>query len=84
MAESTAGQIFTDEDVRRVLEEERGEGGSQGGWSLANQSENVEVYRKSEEGVSVHLLKASADHKWYILFVCVCVLCCAVCARIID
>ena len=51
------GSIFTDEDVRRVLAEERGEG-EQGGWSLANQSDNVEVWRKAEEGVSIHLLKA--------------------------
>ena len=59
MADSdAAGPIFTDEDVRRVLAEERGDG-EQGGWSLANQSDNVEVWRKAEEGVPVHLLKAS-------------------------
>ena len=51
------GSIFTDEDVRRVLAEERGDG-EQRGWSLANQSDNVEVWRKAEEGVSIHLLKA--------------------------
>ena len=58
MADRDAAEpIFTDEDVRRVLAEERGEG-EQGGWSLANQSDNVEVWRKAEEGVSIHLLKA--------------------------
>ena len=59
MADANAGQIFTDEDVRRLLAEERGEGDSQGGWSLASQSDNVEVWRKAEDGVPIHLLKAS-------------------------
>ena len=57
MADAGAGQIFSDEDVRRLLAEERGEG--EGGWSLATRSENVEVWRKAEQGVGVHLLKAS-------------------------
>ena len=77
MADRDAAEpIFTDEDVRRVLAEERGEG-EQGGWSLANQSDNVEVWRKAEEGVSIHLLKAR---------VCVCtctrVLVCVVSVRV--
>ena len=68
-----AGPIFTDEDVRRVLAEERGEG-EQGGWSLANQSDNVEVWRKAEEGVSIHLLKARVCSFVLSLFVWVCIL----------
>ena len=68
-----AGPIFTDEDVRRVLAEERGDG-EQGGWSLANQSDNVEVWRKAEEGVSIHLLKARVCSFVLSLFVWVCIL----------
>ena len=80
MADANAGQIFTDEDVRRLLAEERGEGDSQGGWSLASQSNNVQVWRKAEDGVPIHLLKAS--HR---SLSCLCV--CArprVCACIIN
>ena len=72
MAEGNAGPIFTDEDVRRLLAEERGEGELQGGWSLANQSDNVEVWRKAEEGVSVHLLKASLLWLYSCMHVCTC------------
>ena len=71
MAEGSAGPIFTDEDVRRLLAEERGEGELQGGWSLANQSDNVEVWRKAEEGVSVHLLKARLSCSYMCVYICV-------------
>jgi len=73
--EMVAGPIFTGKDVRRVLAEERGDG-EQGGWSLANQSDNVEVWRKTEKGVSS--LKARVCAR-----VCVCLCCLFVHACII-
>ena len=71
------GPIFTDEDVHRLLDEERGDG-EQGGWSLASQSDNVEVWRKAEEGVPVHLLKVRVPlclcSFVLPLFVCACII----------
>ena len=76
-ARYAGGPIFTDEDVHRLLDEERGDG-EQGGWSLASQSDNVEVWRKAEEGVPVHLLKVRVPlclcSFVLPLFVCACII----------
>ena len=56
MATSEEAIYFSDEDMRRLLAEERGEGDGVG-WTLCKRSEVVEVWRKEVPGVPVQMIK---------------------------
>ena len=54
-----AKSLFTDEDVQRLLSEERGEGEG-AGWSLVSRQENCEVWKKSVSDSPMHIIKVTS------------------------